>query len=161
MSEKKYIDNNRNFRSYHLNILEVIFILYCLIFFKDYLNNDIKILNYKLEKNAINNILLNNEVKNSIQKKNINIISKLNFDEENNNIKVKNKKCITNLIHFITLSYVFVKFNIINKINITSTYIVDVICCIVYCIYSKSRKKINYDLISKNSNNKYNSLCVI
>ena len=129
MSEKKYIDNNRNFRSYHLNILEVIFILYCLIFFKDYLNNDIKILNYKLEKNAINNILLNNEVKNSIQKKNINIISKLNFDEENNNIKVKNKKCITNLIHFITLSYVFVKFNIINKINITSTYIVS---CTVY-----------------------------
>lgn len=160
MIEKINIDNKKKYTLSTSSILEIIVILYCLVLFRNCLSSNLlQILNYNLEKNIINSILLSGNIKANFE--NINLLSKRDSGKVKDNDFEKNKKYLLALFGIPTIFNVFFKFNIITQINIISIYIIDIICYIVYCIYSKSRKKGVKILENRYSISKCNNLCVI
>lgn len=140
MIEKIDINNKNRWYINTQNILEIIVIFYCLVFFRHLLSNNVlQILNYKLEKNIINSILLSSDQKCNTQgitsyyKRNISKIKEKNSE----NSKTKD----LNLFNIWSIFNVSFKFDIVTQINIINIYIIDIIFYIVYYIYSKSRKK--------------------
>lgn len=138
----------------YISIFEIILLLYSLILFKNYIPSEVfSLLNYSINTKIINNLLL---YKNRSNDDKINF--KINIKGENNGLFTKKRtinfeKDILNN-NFFSVSLFVNNYDNITKVKITQKYILDILFLVIYYIYSKSRKRVNY------RNNRYNKLCI-
>ena len=143
---KKENENNLNItKTNYVSLLEIIFFIYCAVLLRNTIPAEFfKVVNFSVNVDIVNRYILSEIAQNNVyyKLKNIENLNKKSYSlDSNKKYDVEEK-----ILGFNSLS--IENFNLtyerIKKIDIVCFYIIDMLFLIIYCIYSKSRKRICY-----------------